>query len=68
MINLEKKPKRYMVYEKKIDGSVVEFGRRDNITDAMATIKAMTRLVNGKNSVIKDVLYYYCLPIKEEEV
>ena len=55
---------KYMVYEKKIDGSTLEFGVRNSIESAINTINGCTRFL--QRGTRKDTLYFFCLPMRED--
>lgn len=52
---------KYKVYRKMVDGSVQELGGRKSLNLAISTIERMTRNIRYSSNI----LYYYCLPIKE---
>jgi hypothetical protein len=54
---------KYQVYAKKVNGSVEKWDAPKTLTAAMNTIKGMTRF----NKLFYEYLYWYCLPVKEEE-
>lgn len=58
---------KYQLFAKKLDGLVEKWGVPVSLSSAAHQIKMLTWMENRRSNKYHDYLYWYCLPIKEDE-